>query len=174
MLIDLRAADLFITNPTANVTVTSITLPVSQLTPPSGDGVFDIGRPEGGIAPPSVILIPYGAGSATNTFTMSVYGWRHTLGGNARQEWVPMILASFTCTLCTSPGVAGGDVNASQLFCGTIVMVMGNANISNEVLSPATNDIGHVVVATKGVRLIQVLFGTGSSATSCNALATKV
>lgn len=174
MLIDVRAADLFITNPTANVTAVSITLPVPQLTAPAGDGVFDIGRPEGGIAAPGVKLIPYGAGSATNTFTMSVYGWQHTLGGASKQLWVPTILASFTCTLCTAPGVAGADANASQLFCGTIALAIGNANISNEVLSPATNDIGHVIVSTKGVRLMQVLFGTGSSATSCNALATRM
>lgn len=165
----------FLARPTANATATSITKPVPTLTKPTGDGVFDLGgRQEGSISAPGLVLMPYGAGAATNTFSMAVYGWRSTLGsGGAYRLWVPALLASFTCTLGTAPGLAGADVNASQLFCDTITLAAGNANISNEILSPTGNEPAHIILDGKGFTLIECRFGTGSSATSCNSLVTR-
>jgi hypothetical protein len=104
-----------------------------------------------------------------------VYQWDMVFShaGNA-PLWVPSLLASFTCTLCTQAGVAGTDVDNTQLFCGTIALVAGNANISNEVLSPTGNVIAHIIVDAKGAQYVETRFGTGSSATSCNCLSKKL
>jgi hypothetical protein len=70
--------------------------------------------------------------------------------------------------------LAGTDVNASQLFAGTITMNIGNANVSNEVLSPTGNQIAHIMLDIKGSDYIQLLFSTNSSSTSNNALVAMV
>ncbi len=174
MIVETRSDYFQLVYRTANVTDSSITTPLPTLTKPSGDGVLTFGD-GGGATANGLQLVPYGAGSGTNTFTMAVYGWRQTEGaGGALPIWIPFTLATFTCTLATPPGLSGADVNASQLFCGTIAMVVGNANVSNEVVSPTGNTIAHVLVDTKGSKLVEVRFGTGSSATSCNALWAKV
>ncbi len=170
MIISTQSGPLFISNPTANVTTASITYPVPKLAVPSGDGVIELGF-GGALSSNSLILIPYGAGTAANTFTLGVYGWCRTLGSNqVNPLWVAYTLATFTCTLATPPGLATADVNASQLFCGTIVCVVGNTNVSNEVVSPTGNAVGHIMLDVKGSQFVQLLFGTGSSATSCNCL----
>ena len=61
--------------------------------------------------------------------------------GSVPSLWIPVLLASFTVTLGTAPGIAGSDVNGSQLFATSIALVTGNANVSNEVLSPTGNVI---------------------------------
>lgn len=180
MQIDTRSSPFFISNPTGNVTTASITFPVPTLvkptpTPnPNGDGVIEMGQ-GGGMSAQGLMIVPYGAGIATNTFSLSCYGWRPTEGQNGQKiVWVAYTLADFTCTLGTVPGVNLGDVNASQLFCGTIVLTVGNANISNEIVSPTGNDAAHILLDAKGSKFIELRFGTGASATSCNALVTRV
>ncbi len=129
----------------------------------------------GSTAPNGLLLVPYGAGSSTNTFLMNVYGWTPTKGENgAKPLWVAIELATFTCTLCTVPGLAGADVNASQLLCGTIALGVGNANVSNEILSPTGNVVAHILLDVKGAKLVEIRFGTGSSATSCNCLYKRI
>lgn len=175
MQIETRSSPFFITNPVnGNVTAASITFPVPSLSAPTGDGVIPMGH-GGGTSANGLQLVPYGAGSPTNTFSLNAYGWRPTEGyGGTKPLWVAYLLASFTCTLCTVPGLAGADVDDSQLFAGTIALVVGNANISNEVISPTGNVVAHIVLDAKGSRFVEVRFGTGSSATSCNCLATRI
>lgn len=182
MQIDSRSAPFFITNPGGNATVATALNPSPQAARPSGDGVFGMGASlsgpavDGGMAPQGFLLVPFGVGSATQTFSMNVFGWRHTIGLNPLAPlWVPYLLAEFSCTLGATPGIINTDVGAGQLFCDTIALVLGNSNISNEVLSPAgTGMVAHIVLDGKGSQLIEVRFGTGSSATSCNCLATRI
>lgn len=119
-----------------------------------------------------LLLIPYGVGSATNTFLMSVFAWDfvHPVVTQRAQVWVAWLLASFTCTLNTVAGLAGGEVDETQLFCGTIALVSGNANISNEIVSPTGNLIASIVLDTKGAKMVQPLFARNASATSANAI----
>lgn len=124
-----------------------------------------------------IIIVPFGAGSDTNTFVMRVIGWRiaYERDTGARQDnaiWIPVKLAEFTCTLSTPPGLAGKVVNASQLFADTIALVgtSGNDDIDISITSPADNTIAHVVVDNKGSHKVELQFSTGGSATSCNAL----
>ncbi len=174
MIIETTSVPLTISNPGGNITAASITFPVPTLTIPTGDGVINLGL-GGQMTANGLFLIPYGAGSAAQTFTMAVYAWHNTLGyGGAKQLWVAAELATFTCTLCTVPGLAGADVNASQLFCGTIALGVGNANVSNEILSPTGNVVAHILLDVKGAKLVEIRFGTGSSATSCNCLYKRI
>lgn len=174
MQIDTRSTPFDLSNPSGNVTTTTITVPTATLTLPSGEGVVQMGQfgsVQGSLAPSGLQIIPYGAGLATQTFSLAVYGWREVVAGQGNPPlWVPFILVQFSCTLSTSPGVTGADVNASQLFCDRISLVVGNGNVSNEIVSPGGNVIAHCIVTAKGVRFMQILFGTGGSATSCNAL----
>jgi hypothetical protein len=177
--IDTRSTVFALTNAGGNVTTASITFPLPATSSPvgvgvaSGDGVIPLGA-GGSLAPNGLQIVPFGAGSSTNTFSMNVYGWREVRGPAVAvgtvNLYVAYVLATFTCTLCTVPGLANTPVNASQLFCGTIALVAGNANISNEVVSPTGNTVAHVIVDVKGSKWVEVRFGTGSSATSCNAL----
>lgn len=173
MQIDTRSEQFVITN-SANSTATSITFPVPTTTMPSGDGIIQVGQ-GGSTAPNSLMLVPYGAGTAAQTFLMNAYGWRRTTGlGGKIPIWVAVELATFTCTLATPPGLTDCDVNASQLFCGTITLGVGNANVSVEIVSPTGNVIAHIVLDAKGSQLVELRFSTNSSATSCNCLAAKV
>lgn len=162
---------------TTDVTTSSVTEPVPTVVKPSGTGVIEMGF-NGGVAPNGVMLVPYGVGSATNTFTLKVYGWRPTLGaqGTVLKDplWVPFLLASFTCTLCTKTGVTSSDIDATHLFCDTIVLVTGNANVSNEIISPTGNVIANIIMDVKGVKLLELRYATGGSATSANCLAAEM
>lgn len=149
-----------------------------------GDGVVPCGELQG-MAPNSVIIRPYGAGSSTNTFNLSVYGWNRVVMGPTAPgttpptapiyaAWDPILLAKFVCTLNTEPGLANTPVNASQLFCGTITLSVGNANVSNEIVSPTGNVPAHIVLDVKGSQFIEFRYDRNSSATSCNALVRKM
>lgn len=179
-----------------NTTTNGFTDPVPTFTEPTGKGdaaaqttfgVFDlVADPQlaadVATAKNKVIIVPFGAGSDTNTFVMRVFGWRlafdrdkaHTLG---TAVWIPVKLAEFTCTLSTPAGPAAGPAGAgilatTDLLCDTIAIVgtSGNTNIDLSITSPADNTIAHVVVDLKGSQKLELQFSTGGSATSCNAL----
>ncbi len=174
MQIDVRSCPLEVSNPGGNATTSSITVPVPTVTLPSGDGFIQMGQggaTQGGSAPSGIKIIPYGVGSAGLIFSLGVYGWSEVNSGLGNTLlWTPHLLAQFNCTLGAVPGIAGTDVNASQLFCNTIALAVGNGNVSNEIISPTGTSIAHCIVNSKGCRFLQLLFGTGGSATSANAL----
>ena len=122
-----------------------------------------------------VQIIPFGAGSDTNTFSFRAIAWYLLSEGAAQQNgtevWIPVPLAEFQCTMSTPVGVAGKLVVATDRFCDTITLTGTTAN-STEVLitSPANDTIGHVVLDMKGAAKLELIFTTGGSATSCNAL----
>lgn len=169
-----------------NATDASVPARTPTLTEPSGlgdsaaqataSGVIDLrnGGAAGSPVQNRARITPYGAGSDTNTFTMRVIGWSRVTfrAGDATTEpkylWVPRTLAEFTCTLSTPVGVAGGAAINTDRFCDTIVRTIG-ADTSSEVISPANDTVAHVTVDLKGCAKLEITFGTGSSATSCNA-----
>ena len=133
-----------------------------------------------GVSQNLVCIVPFGTGSDTNTFLMRVIGWRlacdRPATGNPRDSlntvWIPVNLAAFTCTLSTPVGVAGRSVIATERFCDTIALTgtQGNDDISIDIVSPANDTIGHVVVDMKGSQKLELIFDRNSSATACNAL----
>ena len=122
-----------------------------------------------------VIILPYGVGANNNTLSFRVLGWRYLIeGGDAIQAmWIPVPLGEFSVTLSSTPvGVAGGLLGTSQLFADTITLTGTTANddISIDLVSPANDTIAHLVMDMKGFQKLEVIFTTGGSATSCNAL----
>ena len=184
MLLETLSTHMQITNPGGNVTGSSITEPACQETVPigtgggiaAGDGIMSFGD-GGGYCANAVKLVPYGVGSNGNTFSMNVYGWYSVIRSNTQPIlWVPILLASFTCTLDSScPGVGGSAIPSTSYFCNTIALVTGNQGTDVDVVSPggSIHEIAHVVVDAKGARIVEVRFGTGGSATSCNAIGNK-
>lgn len=113
------------------------------------------------------VVFPYGVGNDDTTFSLRIIGWSQTSGG----LWIPTILCEVTCILCTSVGVAGQDVVATERFCDTIALVtnLGNANVSVEIISPQNNTPGHIMLDTKGCNYLDFIFDM-TGATSGNAL----
>jgi len=155
--------------------------PTWTTTKPSGAGVHGMGEmtdAPGAYSRNSLLILPYGVGSSTNTFFMSVFAWdvKKATSASFKDIWVAWPLLAVTCTLAASPGgVANTDVDASQLAVGTITMTtnFGTANVSNEIISPAGNYQASIVLDVKGCRLVQFLFGVNNS-TSANALCRRM
>ena len=152
-------------------------------TEPSGTGnsaaqatasaVFDLGTDTAGSAAQNGLVIkPYGAGADNATFSLRVIGWRKVDEGDpATSIWDPTVLVELACTLSATPiGLAGKVIVATDLFADTITLTYGNANVSNEIISPANNIAAHAVVDLKGFQKVEITFTTGGSATNCNAL----
>lgn len=151
----------------------SIANPATQTATPTN--TVAMGDPDGAVSSNGLEIVPFGAGVATNTFLMSVFAWdlkKPTVAGN-QNLWIAYPLATFTCTLCTVAGQANTDINGSQLFCDTITLNVGNANVSVEIISPATNGSANLVASitlnTKGAKKAGFLFAMNGSATSANA-----
>lgn len=179
MQLDTRSEMTRLTNSANSTTAgTSIANPACTRVAPSGDGVIAVGSPIGTTAPNGVMLWPFGVGSATNTFLLSVFGWEHVpnpaVNGGVADLWVPWLMASFTCTLCTVAGLASTLVDNTNLFCGTITLNVGNAFVSNEIVSPTGNLVASILLDAKGVRYISTLYAMNGSSTSANALYRKV
>lgn len=179
MLIETRSTDLTKLL-TANSTVAdaSISEPAWTATQPATGpttGVIDMSL-TGQSSANALKFFPFGAGVATNTFLLSVFGWDlvHPRLTQHSGIWISWLLASFTCTLNTVAGVPGTEVDENQLACGTIALVVGNANVSNEILSPTGNLVASILLDTQGAKLVQPKFATNGSATSANTLYRKV
>jgi hypothetical protein len=138
-------------------------------TKPSGDGVIEARR-FGEFTNSTLLVVPYGVGSADDTFDLRVIGWRciDTL-------WVPTILCQVACTLGTATGVDGAAVDNSESFADTISLTSpyGTSGVDVQVSSPADNTVGHFLVDAKGHELIEFCFDLGT-ADSANALVARL
>ncbi len=191
MILETLSGAMQVSNPGANSTAASVVQPapfsgvtytdpmhaaISTGVTSVGDGVIACGELGLG-APNGLLIIPYGAGSSTNTFVLWSYGWKKTVvsgSGITEALWIPFLLAKFTCTLCTQAGIANTPVNASQLFAGTITLSTGNANVSNEIISPTGNVIASIMLDVKGSQYVEFRFDMNSSATSANCLVARL
>lgn len=174
--------------PTRNPTQLVPNLVTSGVTS-AGDGVIPLGY-GGSICPYHVILIPYGVGADDTTFSLTVLGWRPTTGNFGatltQPLWVPVTIAVYQATLGTASGVAGSDLPSTQKFADAITVTSGPSFINSAapntippvsldwlVISAAADSIGMIVQPTFGFQFLEVIFTTGGSATSCNALYCK-
>lgn len=144
----------------------------------AGDGVIPFGH-QGMECAGWLHLIPFGAGIATNTFSMKVLGWRATKLAIGIPLWIPVELCTIAVTLGTAAGVTGADLTAASLFATTITMTGGPTFITTGAapicpdwfqISPGSNSIGMVSVSSLGFRFLETIYTTGGVATSCNAL----
>ncbi len=160
---------------TVDITTASITEPVPTYTEPSGDGIVELNAPTGGGTVQQLLVLPYGTDTATHTFLMALYGWRISSGRpgapGTRRIWVPYFLSSFTCTLSTVPGLSKADVDQTELFAGTIVVLKGGTvGYDYTIANPAGNSVANVRVRVYGASKVEIRFGLNSSSASCNAL----
>ena len=146
-------------------------------TKPSGVGVIEMSTDNSILTSNGLRVKPYGTGSENNTFSMRVIGWEKTESNpfDANKTlWSPAVLCELLCTLSTVVGVAGRCIVATERFADTITITTGNAGVTLDVVSPTGNVIAHALVDTKGHRLVELTFSTGSSATDMNALVAKL
>lgn len=155
---------------------------IPTLVTPAGDGVIPFGH-DGGLTSLNLLLLLYGVGSSTNTFSFKILGWAPTKFNVGVPLWVPTVMMIGQATLGTGAGIAGADVDATGLFATTITCSVGPTFVTTGAapiipdwfqVSPGSNDIGMVVCRSFGFRFLEVIFTTGGSATSCNALWRKM
>ncbi len=153
---------------------------IPTTTKPSGDGVIAFGD-GGNYSPKHLVLIPYGVGSSS-TFSLKVLGWRATNLGLGVPLWVPVAFATYAITVGTGAGIAGADLGTTSLFATTITSTGGPTFITSGAapicpdwfqISPTGNIIGMICQESFGFPVLEVIFTTGGSATSCNALYCK-
>lgn len=163
-----------------NQTSTSFSNPAPQAADPLGDAgtatgaaVFENGGPAGAAGQNSLLVMPYGAGSATNTFSARLWGWRQLGSDPQLSLWVPCLLFEIACTLSTFTGTGSLIVSSSERFADTITLTTGSTN-AVDVVSPTGNLPAHVLADIKGFQRWQLSFSTGSSATNGNALVAKL
>ncbi len=195
MIIDALSGFSTLTNPGGNYTNNGYPTRIPQSMPPTktalstglqaiGDGVIACGAPDGNYAAGYVYLIPIGAGSSTNTFSMTVLGWDETKIQlpNCTGLWTPITMAVYAVTLGTATGVVNTDIPTTQLFNTTIAMTGAAVGVTSGMaatvldwftISPGSNAIGMIKQPTFGFRFLEVIFTTGGSATSCNCLYRK-
>jgi hypothetical protein len=127
-----------------------------------------------GIKPVSARIIPFGTGSATQTFSVRVIGWtdaQPTFGTSSAVLWVPTILCEYLCTLSTAVGVAGSAVLDTERFVDTLSLVANRGTDGQDTtrLSPTGNLLANFVVNLRGSKMIELCYSVGTN-TDCNAL----
>jgi len=146
-----------------SVTASGFVAPVATKTRPAGAGVVDLSS-----TPPGWLrVVPFGTGSATQTFDVRVIGW--TLVSSL---WVPVILCQFTATLSTFVGVSGSDVTAGENFCDTVsapAANLGSSGVDCQPKSPQNNTPAHYLIDAIGCSVFEVDI-SNTSATAGNAL----
>jgi hypothetical protein len=185
-----------VTNPGGNPNNNGYPTRIPTTTPPwqgntgsgvvtAGDGVVMVGGDQspsgaGATAPRYLQLVPYGVGSDTNTFSLTVLGWRPTNLGKGVSLWVPTPICSCACTIASGlPGIANADLGTTAFFSkllavtgGPLLVSAGTAPVSDDWFSITGTAVGagFLQVPTLGFYCMEVIFTTGGSATSCNSL----
>lgn len=154
---------------TANDASASFTAPAMTLTPPTAN-VIELAEgtgPGGSVVPQYVQLVFIGAGADNTTFTARVIGWE--LIGTT---WMPVVLTQLAVTLGAMTGIADGALTATDRIADTITLdtpFSGMPASECTIVSPAADLVAKAIVATRGMRLIQLTYDM-TGATSGNAI----
>lgn len=176
MLIETLSGDYRIARSTDS-TDASFPSRINTITEPTQDGVYDLstGLP---LVQNLALILPYGVGSDNDTFSVRVIGWRkvgtarpggQVPAGNTRL-WIPLVLAEYACTLSADVGVAGAIIDNTHRFADTMTLTTGNANVSEELVSPGGDLKAHAVLDLKGVHKLEFTFQITSGTTAMNCL----
>ena len=119
-------------------------------------------------------IVPFGTGSATQTFSVRVIGWsdaQPSSGSSNVVLWVPTVLCEYLCTLGTATGVASSAVLDTEKFCDTVALVANRGTDGQDTTkaSPTNNLIAQFLVDLKGSKKIELCYSVGTN-TDCNAL----
>ena len=115
---------------------------------------------------------PYLIGANDTTMLMDAVGWEVADLGKATEIWTPVKLWEVTCTASTLTGLASKAILDTERFCDTIALtsLKGTQGTNIDVLSPADDSPGYLLFDARGYPIIEIRFHRNSSATSCNAL----
>lgn len=118
----------------------------------------------------------FGAGADNATGVALLVKWRRARQANGSFMWVPTPLVGLDLTLSTAVGIADMKPSDSERFADTIALKSGQGYFSDgyRIISNGANMPAAVVVDVLGGDKLQVLLGTGGSATSLNALSAKL
>ena len=140
-------------------------------TEPSADGVITLGENAGSVVQNGVLIVPYATAGDNDTFSLRVIGWRRLGDQVGTLLWIPVVLCEIACTASATVGVAGRLVVATERFVDTITLVTGNEDISIDIVSPAAEEIAHVVTDLKGFQKVEFNFdSTAAGTTGMNCL----
>lgn len=162
--------------------VPTLTEPVAVNIGEVGSGIFNLVPGGFGKVPDAVLVGFFGAGSDNDTFDVRLWGWDRI--GSVTVEWIPRPLASFSCTVSGTTGVAGGAIVNTDRIVDTIVVnaiapqpfipgVDASAAAITRgtirIMSPANNMMAWAFVPVYGCEKIQFDFDM-TGATNGNAV----
>jgi hypothetical protein len=155
-----------------NANSSSFPSKIPTVTEPTGDGIIDIGGPDGGIGQNAARITPYGLGSDNDVFSLRVIAWNRIKASGVLDLWVPTVLVEVSCQCCGVVGIAGSAVLNTERFCDAITLVTGNDDVSVDIVSAgATAEvISHFVVALKGAQKIELAYDQTTGTPTTNAL----
>lgn len=177
MLIDTLSTR-FVKTHATDATDTSFPSKIPTATEPFGDGVIVLGS-GGSVSCNGFLLLPIGTGANNAVMDMRVIGWKQLPAKNTTLSlWVPIPLLQVGLVFGNIAGVANTPVGASYFFMDTVTLTLGNANVSNELISPAGASLADIVASiimdVKGMDKAEVTFDLGANATGGNCLVAKL
>jgi hypothetical protein len=171
------AGDLEIFCKTADLSDAAFPTIIPTVDEPTGNGVINLTTGEGAAVPNGIGLLPIGTGANDAVVTgFRIYGWKYRRAnagsGSTRTKglWIPYLLAQFAGVCSATTGVDGTDIPSTYFFLDTITLTTGNANVSNEIISPTGDVIAHCLIANKGCRKLQMTLDMGANLTGFNGL----
>ena len=157
--------------PTATEPAESFGSNAAQATSAAVRNIAPKGRGEGPVQNGIAVLF-YGAGSDTNTFSARLVKWVLATEGVANDEvWVPVPLFEVQVALSLQVGIGSRMLASTDRFADTITLTGTTAHASDVRIRSVANDtIACLKVDLEGPQKLEMIFTTGGSATSCNAL----
>ena len=171
MLVDVRAAEYRLAY-AANVTTnnSAIANPSDVIAvPANGSGVIDMAG-NGNVTSNGLKLLPFATAGENLTFLLSVFAIDKCVDESSREWHTYNLLASFTCQTGNLAGIANTGVGTTGYYCDVITLGIGNANISNEIISPDGDVKASILLDTKGARKVYIALDRNGSAATCNCL----
>lgn len=135
----------------------------------------------GGAVPDSLEITPFGTGAANDTFSIRVIGYRRISKplADGRVAYAKSVLAVLACTLGAATGLAGSEVDASQLFVDTIAITNEGTYTADatragsiRLFSPANDTVARAIVPLDAVDAFELEFDQTLNSPTMNALIT--
>ncbi len=117
-----KAFDVNTTSATFTSIIPTVTEPVAVTAGAIGSGIWNLVPGGRGLVADYAMVGFFGAGADNTTFDARLWGWDRIGSDPATTLWMPRILASFTCTLCATVGVAGAKIINTDRLVDTLVV----------------------------------------------------
>lgn len=132
---------------TTNGTASAFAAVADTLSVPSGAGY--VALPPGNAA----LVRFFGTDAADETGSCRIYGVK-AIEGSGATSYTHTLLGEYGFTLSTLTGVSGGVVTNSEFYADTITRVAGVENVSDQIVSPTSDEPAHLLLDRKGHDLL--------------------